>query len=105
MSESEIYVNYGRVDNVGLALADAVNAIQTILDGLQGAIQPLRATWAGVSEDEYEGVQLRWSDDITGMTSALSTYNDVLSQMKINYSQTDNGLALDWQEITAPPAG
>jgi WXG100 family type VII secretion target len=104
MSESEIYVNYGRVDNVGLALADAVNAIQTILDGLQGAIQPLRATWAGASEAEYEGVQLRWSDDITGMTAALSTYNDVLSQMKINYSQTDSGLTLDWQEITVPPA-
>jgi WXG100 family type VII secretion target len=102
---TEIYVNYGRVDDVEMALADANLTIATILDELQDAIQPLRATWAGCSESEYEGVQLRWNDDINGMTACLATYNNVLGEMKINYSQTDGGLALQWQEITLPPAG
>jgi WXG100 family type VII secretion target len=104
MSESEIYVNYGRVDNVEMALADATMAIATILDELQNAIQPLRATWAGVSETEYEGVQQRFNIDLAEMMGTLGQNNDVLSEMKINYSNTDTGLALQWQDITLPPA-
>ncbi len=59
INEGDIYVNYGHVDNVEQALNDADNAIQRVLNQLQDVINPLRATWSGVSEDEYIQVQTR----------------------------------------------
>jgi len=101
INEGDIYVNYGHVDNVEQALNDADNAIQRVLNQLQDVINPLRATWSGVSEDEYIQVQTRWNNDVGDMSNILNKYNATLSEMKINYGNTDNNLALSWASIHA----
>jgi len=100
VSDSEIYVNYGTVSNVGQALADADAAIQRVLGELQDVINPLRASWSGASEAEYTAVQNRWNNDISAMNSLLSRYGSTLDEMTTNYGTTDNNLAMQWSSIT-----
>lgn len=100
VSDSEIYVNYSNVSNVGQALADADAAIQRVLSELQDVINPLRASWSGASEAEYVAVQARWDNDISAMNSLLSRYGSTLDEMTTNYGTTDNNLALQWASIT-----
>lgn len=100
VSDNEIYVDYGTVNNVGQALADADAAIQRVLVELQDVINPLRASWSGASEAEYTAVQNRWDNDIATMNALLARYGNTLDEMTVNYGTTDNHLALQWSSIT-----
>jgi ESAT-6 family protein len=100
MSDGNIYVNYGSVNNVHQALQDADLSIQRVLAQLEEVINPLRATWSGASEEEYVVVQARWNSDIGQMNSLLSQYGSTLDEMTINYGNTDNNLAMSWASIT-----
>ena len=98
-NEGDIYVNYGNVGNVEDALQDANQQINAVLANLADMVQTLRATWAGVSEDEYIMVQNRWNADTADMQNVLVKYNSTLSEMSYNYGNTDNNLAIQWSEI------
>jgi WXG100 family type VII secretion target len=78
------YVNYGRVSNAEQVLADAYDTIAQILADTQAAVAPLQETWAGPSQEEYQGLQQRWLDDLQDMNTALGEYLGVLSQMAVN---------------------
>jgi len=81
------YVDYGHVSNAEQALADACDAIAQILDDTQVAVSRLQDTWAGTSQDEFQGLQQRWLDDLQQMNTVLGEYIGVLSQMAVNSSQ------------------
>jgi 6 kDa early secretory antigenic target len=100
VSDSQIYVDYGQVNNVHQALQDADMAIQRVLGQLEDVINPLRASWSGASEAEYTAVQARWNNDLAQMNSLLSQYGNTLDDMTVNYGNTDNNLALQWSSIT-----
>jgi WXG100 family type VII secretion target len=95
-----IHVNYGQVNDVYDALQDADNAISQVLSNLQDVIQPLQASWLGISQDEYTMVQARWNQDMGDMSTTLANSRATLEEMSINYGTTDNNLALQWQDIT-----
>jgi WXG100 family type VII secretion target len=99
MSDGMIYCNYNNVENVEEALTDATAQVNAVLDRLQAAISPLTATWAGVSETEYQQVQARWTNDVEHMTAVLAQYNGTLGNMKWNTFSTDQNLAFQWQNI------
>jgi len=99
-SDGYIHVNYSGVDNVEEALVDATKAVGNVLAELQQIITPLTSSWLGVSEDEYTQVQNRWNQDIDAMNVTLARYASTLDEIKINYGNTDNGLAVQWSEIT-----
>lgn len=99
MSSDSIYVNYGQVTNVEEVLQDGTKQIEALLENLNNAIQPLRATWAGVSDEEYSQVQARWNSDTASMGSILTSYAGTLSNMQYNYSNTDTNLAFQWASI------
>jgi WXG100 family type VII secretion target len=98
-SDDSIYVNYGQVTNVEEVLQDGTKQIEALLDNLNQQIQPLRATWAGVSDEEYNQVQARWNNDVGQMSSILVRYAGTLSNMQYNYSNTDSNLAFQWASI------
>lgn len=98
-SDGYINVNYGSVDNVEQALQDCDQSIGKVLDRLQNVIGNLQGSWAGVSQDEYQQVQARWTADLNDMQALLVKYSGVLDEMKINYGNTDNHLAMSWSEI------
>jgi WXG100 family type VII secretion target len=93
-------MNYAQVENVEEALADATRSIGQILEELQTTIGTLQGSWSGASEAEYTACQARWSTDMAQMGAILSTYNTTLGNMKYNTSNTDQGLAMQWQQIT-----
>jgi 6 kDa early secretory antigenic target len=95
-----IHVNYGHVNDVLDAFQDANKAIQMVLSNLESVISPLTSSWLGVSEDEYVQVQNRWNQDMGDMTTTLQKSAATLEEMTINYGNTDNNLALQWQQIT-----
>jgi WXG100 family type VII secretion target len=99
-SDSQIYVDYGQVNNVHQALQDADMAIQRVLGQLDEIISPLRASWSGASEAEYTAVQARWNNDVNEMNNLLTRYGSTLDDMTVNYGTTDNHLALQWSAIT-----
>ena len=100
ISDGQIYVDYGHVGSVEQALQDADMAIQRVLTDLENVINPLRASWSGASEAEYTMVQNRWNNDLGQMNALLAQYASTLSEMTINYGNTDNDLALQWAGIT-----
>jgi 6 kDa early secretory antigenic target len=96
---NSIYVNYSGTSNVVDDLSQADNAIQAVLTNLQDAINPLRATWSGASDDEYTTVQNRWNNDMAQMQAMLPQYSSTLDNMSNNYSSTDNRIAGQWAGI------
>jgi WXG100 family type VII secretion target len=97
---NSIYVNYDQIDNVQDELQFADQKIQQLLNDLNEQIQPLRATWSGASEAEYQAVQNRWNADLANMSALLAKYSGVLSEITLNYGQTDNNLAGQWAALT-----
>jgi WXG100 family type VII secretion target len=75
--------NYGPVSNAAQALTDAYDSITMILDETQAAIGPLQQTWSGVSEQEYETVQARWTSDLQQLQSSLAQAIALLGQVTI----------------------
>ncbi len=99
MPEGYISVNYNDVDNVGEALIAGTKAIRAMLDDLEQAIQPLRATWSGEAENEYEKIQRKWDADCDRMNQILASSSTTLEDMSFNYKRTDLNLALNWSDI------
>jgi early secretory antigenic target protein ESAT-6 len=99
ISDGNIYVNYGNVGDIHDALVGADQAIQGVLQNLEEAIAPLRASWSGASEQEYIHVQARWNDDIGQMNALLGHFGNTLDEMSTNYGTTDNHIAGQWQSI------
>jgi WXG100 family type VII secretion target len=95
-----IHVNYGQVTDVYDAFMDATQQVNAAIEMLQQAVQPLAASWVGVSRDEYSQVQARWQSDLADMNSALVNSAHTLDEMSYNYSTTDKNLAFQWQQIT-----
>ncbi len=100
MSDGDIYVNYGSVNDVEDALQAATNAVSQILDSINTAVGPLVASWQGSSQDAYSQIQTKWNSDTTDMQNLLSQYAPTLDEIKTNYGSTDNNLALQWSAIT-----
>lgn len=96
---NSIYVNYSATSNVVDDLSQADSSIQGVLNNLQDAITPLRATWSGASDDEYTIVQNRWNNDMAQMQAMLPKYSSTLDNMSNNYSSTDNRIAGQWSGI------
>src|ERR1700722_3011842 len=101
MDSGDIYVNYSGVNDVEIALTDADKAVNQILDEVTTAVQPLVASWAGSSQEAYQQIQRKWSQDLHDMSTILSKYAPTLEEMRTNYSGTDNNLALQWADIQA----
>lgn len=99
ISDNQIYVDYHQVNNVLQSLEDADSRIQGVLNWLDDAITPLRATWSGFSENEYIKVQARWTDDTNQMKNMLTQCHQTLGDMSNNYSNTDHNLAAQWGSI------
>jgi WXG100 family type VII secretion target len=100
MSDGDIYVNYGSVNDVKDVLSDATNAVSQILDSINQTVGPLVASWQGSSQDAYSQIQAKWNSDTQDMQSLLSQYAPTLDEMSVNYGNTDNNLALQWSSIT-----
>jgi WXG100 family type VII secretion target len=99
-TDASFYVNYSGVGDVLDMLENADQRIQTLITNLQQDIKPLEATWSGTSEDEYQKVQAKWTVHMATMQGILSgPVRNTLNEMQINYAQTDNGLAAQWQAI------
>lgn len=99
MNPGDIYVNYGAVANVEDVLNAADSAVRQVLDEVNSAIQPMLNSWQGSSQDVYTQVQTKWNSDLQDMHNVLSQYAPTLDEMKINYGNTDNNLALQWSSI------
>ena len=100
VSGDDIYVNYPNVFNMQDVLNAADNSINMVLGELYDAINPLQATWSGASATEYGNLQTRWTNDVNSMQGLLGTYASTLDEMTVNYSSTDNNLAMQWGDIT-----
>lgn len=98
--DGNVYMNYAQVENVEEALTDATQSIGQVLEELQTTIGTLQGSWSGASETEYTAAQTRWNSDMAQMGAILSKYNVTLGNMKYNTSNTDQGLAMQWQQIT-----
>lgn len=96
----QIYVNYSQIDNVSEDLGAAFGKIQTVIQDLESQIAPLQATWSGASQSEYASCQNRWNTDMMDMGNLLQKYNNALSEITVNYGNTDNNLATQWADIT-----
>lgn len=95
----DIYVNYGSVANVEDVLSACDKAVGQILDQVNTAIQPMLHSWQGSSVDAYHQIQAKWNSDLQDMNNILSRYAPTLDEMKVNYGNTDNNLALQWSAI------
>jgi 6 kDa early secretory antigenic target len=99
VNDGDIFVNYGQVNDVEDVLRDASNSVSMIVDEVQSAVAPLVASWLGQSQDTYSQVQAKWNADMGDMQSVLTKYAPTLEQMKVNYGNNDNNLALQWSAI------
>jgi 6 kDa early secretory antigenic target len=95
----DIYVDYGSVGNVEDVLSACDKAVGQILDEVNTAIQPMLNSWQGSSQDAYRQIQAKWNSDLEDMNRILSQYAPTLDEMKVNYGNTDNNLALQWSQI------
>jgi len=97
--EGYIEVHYNDVDNVGEALHAGTIAIRRMLDDLETAIAPLKASWIGVSRDAYDTAKTQWDAAVTDMNLLLRNCRNTLEDMSYNYKRTDLDLAISWAGI------
>jgi ESAT-6 family protein len=95
-----LYVNYLGVSNVGDALQDATQQIETMYTDLMNDVRPLQASWSGSAMQAWQALQTKWNSDIAAMQQVMVQYRSTLDEMSIHYSNTDNQLANSWQGIS-----
>jgi WXG100 family type VII secretion target len=96
---ADIHVHYEGVDNAGEALGAATKAIESVLHELETTLNQVRNEWYGNSSDQYTVQQGNWNNAAGDMETQLGKNTVNLAAIRENYSNTDNGLALTWQEI------
>ena len=96
---SDITVYYSGVDNAGEALAAGTKAIQSVLQELDTMLNSVKAEWYGNSAETYTQLQQQWNTRAEDMNHKLSQAHVNLGDIRQNYSNTDNSLALSWTEI------
>src|SRR5260221_7876902 len=93
MTDTPLYYNYSNIQQVMDELIHAEQQIGNDLEQLSGEIQPLRASWLGVSDDEFVAVHNRWTQHTLEMQGGLRDPHLTLGTMADNTALTDNGLA------------
>lgn len=96
---ADIHVHYEGIDNAGEALGAATKAIESVLEELNTTLNQVRNQWYGNSSDQYTVQQTNWNTAAQDMGTQLAKNTVNLAAIRENYSNTDNGLALTWQEI------
>lgn len=94
-----IHVNYSGVTDVSEALTAATAAIRELLNELESALAPLRATWDGNTRDQYDIKKAAWDGACDNMSVVLGGAVQTLDEMAHNYSHTDLNLAFQWSEL------
>jgi len=96
---ADIHVHYEGVDNAGEALGAATKAIESVLGELATTLNQVCNEWYGDSSDQYTTQQTNWNNAAQDMETQLGQNTVNLAAIRANYSNTDAGLALSWQEI------
>jgi WXG100 family type VII secretion target len=100
MNDDYIHVNYGQVNDAYDALQYANQSIGKVVGQLEHVVGALVGSWQGISQEVWTQIQARWSADMADMSTQLAKSAGVLDEMAVNYANTDNNLALQWQAIT-----
>jgi WXG100 family type VII secretion target len=93
MTDTPLYYNYSNIQQVIDELVHAEMQIGNDLEQLNGEIQPLRASWLGVSDTEFQAVQQKWVQHTLEMQAVLKAHHVTLGTMAENTALTDNGIA------------
>src|SRR2546430_6628071 len=84
-----IFLNYANCGNVAEELALADQNVVDLIDNLMFEVQPLEASWLGVSEDEYAAVKAKWTQHMLEMQSVLTQFAPTLDEMVLNVNHND----------------
>lgn len=94
-----IYLNYAITGNVLEELQWADQQLSQMITNLEQSVQPLRASWLGASDQEYQKIQAKWTLHMNAMTALLSAHHGTLSEMAINVNTNDLNIASQWEAI------
>lgn len=85
----DISVNYGALATAAADIQNSANQIESRLNELDRALQPLRANWTGEAATAYEAAKARWTAALTDMKTLLAQIGTQVISTSQNYQDTD----------------
>ena len=93
----DLTVNYGALGTAAAYIQTAANGIESRLNELDRALQPLRANWSGEAASAYEVAKAKWTTALTDMKALLVQIGTQVNASSYNYQVTDRKAASRFQ--------
>lgn len=81
----DLKVDFGALSGASSDIGAGANKIQSQLDQMDSALQPLRADWTGSASEAYQTAKSQWSQAITDMKQLLADIGNAVSTSHDDY--------------------
>lgn len=82
--------NFGAIDAAAADIQTGANGIETRLNEMDSALQPLRSDWTGSAAESYQQSKAQWTSAINDMKLLLQDIGRAVSQGNEDYQAAEN---------------
>jgi WXG100 family type VII secretion target len=89
MSDQQLLVQFGALQNASQNIAKAVSTLHSKLSDLESAAGPLVAAWDGTAKEAYAQRQAQWRNAAQDITELLGRIKSALDESTEHYAATE----------------
>jgi 6 kDa early secretory antigenic target len=89
MSDGQLLVQFGALQNASANISKAVNTLHSKLSDLESAAGPLVQVWDGTAKQAYAQRQQQWRSAAQDITEILARIKSALDQSAEQYAATE----------------
>jgi WXG100 family type VII secretion target len=93
---SDLKVDFGALSAASADINSGANQIQSQLDQMDSALQPLRADWTGSASEAYQSAKAQWTQAITDMKQLLADIGSAVSTSHDEYQAGEKQNTARW---------
>lgn len=82
--------NFGAIDAAAADINTGANGIESRLNDMDQALQPLRADWTGAAAESYNQAKAQWTTAISDMKQLLVDIGRAVSEGNADYQAAEN---------------
>jgi early secretory antigenic target protein ESAT-6 len=92
----DLKVDFAALSGASADISTGANQIQSQLDQMDSALQPLRADWTGSASEAYQTAKTQWTQAITDMKQLLAEIGAAVSSSNDDYQAGERTNTARW---------
>jgi WXG100 family type VII secretion target len=92
----DLKVDFGALSGASADITSGANQLQSQLDQMDSALQPLRADWTGSASEAYQTAKTQWTQAITDMKQLLAEIGTAVSTSHDDYQAGEQKNTARW---------